>query len=130
VEPRSPFSDRRLVEFAICMPMTAKLSVPSYKATLRSAMIDILPEAVRKRDIIGGHPGWAFYKTLIKHTLNNPNEFLYILNNSTIINSHVDTQVVNQLYNQYQQNEDYDSGLILFSILLLHKWAARNQMAN
>src|SRR5262249_33138532 len=47
VEPRSPFSDRRLIEFAIQMPLEAKLAAPSYKHLLRLCMRGILPEGIR-----------------------------------------------------------------------------------
>jgi asparagine synthase (glutamine-hydrolysing) len=64
VEPRSPFSDRRMVEFAIQMPMEAKLSAPWYKYLARIAMAGVLPEAVRWRRDLGNHPGWKAYANL------------------------------------------------------------------
>ena len=65
VEPRSPFSDRRVIEFAIRMPLVAKLCAPWYKHLLRQCMVGILPEAVRWRSDIGEHPGWKFYERLL-----------------------------------------------------------------
>lgn len=64
VEPRSPFSDRRIIEFAVQMPVAAKLSIPWYKHVLRSGTADILPESVRWRSDIGQNPGWMFYRRI------------------------------------------------------------------
>ena len=69
VEPRSPFSDRRMIEFAIQMPVEAKLARPWYKHLLRQGMKGILPEDVRWRTDIGGHPGWRFYERLIESSV-------------------------------------------------------------
>ncbi len=64
VEPRSPFSDRRLIEFAIRMPLPAKLALPRYKHLLRAGTAGMLPVSARERADIGGHPGWTFFHRL------------------------------------------------------------------
>lgn len=54
VETRLPFLDFRLVEFALSLPVTAKISKGWLKWPLRNAMQDILPGEVRwRRDKIG-----------------------------------------------------------------------------
>jgi len=60
VDPRSPFSDRRMIEFAVQMPPLAKAAVWRYKQTLRTAMASYLPEEILMRDGQTGHPG-SFY---------------------------------------------------------------------
>jgi asparagine synthase (glutamine-hydrolysing) len=64
VEPRSPLSDRRMVEFAVQLPAVAKLSRRWYKNFLRETMVGVLPDKVRFRSTIGGHPGWRFVDQL------------------------------------------------------------------
>ena len=64
VEPRSPYSDQRLLEFAIRLPIGAKLSMEWYKPLLRQSARSWLPEEVVSRRITGGNPGWAFYRRL------------------------------------------------------------------
>lgn len=64
VEPRSPFSDRRLIEFGIRMPLAAKLALPWYKHLIRGGTTGVLPESVRWRLDIGNHPGWTYYERL------------------------------------------------------------------
>jgi asparagine synthase (glutamine-hydrolysing) len=67
VEPRSPYSDRRLIEFGIRMPLEAKLAIPWYKQLLRAGTGGLLPEATRWRRDIGSHPGWTYYDRLASH---------------------------------------------------------------
>ncbi|MES2785448.1 MAG: asparagine synthase-related protein [Pseudomonadota bacterium] len=64
VDPRSPFSDRRVIEFAVRMPLEAKVALPRYKQLLRNGTTGILPNSVRLRTNMGGHPGWNFYERL------------------------------------------------------------------
>lgn len=66
VEPRSPLSDRRMIEFAIRMPVEAKLHAGWYKNLLRESMQGFLPEEVRWRRNITGHPGWKFHQSLFE----------------------------------------------------------------
>jgi asparagine synthase (glutamine-hydrolysing) len=66
VEPRCPFSDRRVMEFAVRMPLAAKLSMPWYKYLLRQGTAGLLPEPVRWRRQIGRQPGWTFYDHLTR----------------------------------------------------------------
>jgi asparagine synthase (glutamine-hydrolysing) len=64
IEQRGPFSDRRLMEFAICMPVEASLANGWFKSSLRQSMAGILPEQVRLRTSLHGHPGGSFYRHL------------------------------------------------------------------
>lgn len=72
VEPRSPFSDRRLIEFSVRMPLAAKLALPWYKHLLRQGTAGILPDAVRWRTDVGGHPGGHFYAAFARRLLQEP----------------------------------------------------------
>ncbi len=59
IEPRDPFLDRRLVEFALRLPGDQKLRDGWPKVILRRAMAGRLPDAVRWR-IGKEHLGWRF----------------------------------------------------------------------
>ncbi|MFO1316208.1 MAG: asparagine synthase-related protein [Burkholderiales bacterium] len=65
LEPRSPFSDRRLLEFAVRMPLSAKIATGWYKRLARECTSGILPDEVRWRTTLGQHPGPAYYDALI-----------------------------------------------------------------
>ena len=73
IEPRSPYSDRRLVEFAIAMPLELKLSGPVWKGLLREAMKGILPEPLRTRRATDGYPGIHFFESWFeRHVADHP----------------------------------------------------------
>jgi asparagine synthase (glutamine-hydrolysing) len=69
VEPRSPYSDRRLIEFGITMPLEAKLAIPWYKQLLRASTESLLPQATRERRDVGEHPGWTYFDRLARRVL-------------------------------------------------------------
>jgi len=75
VELRSPYADRRMIEFAIRMPLEAKLSINWYKYLFRGAMEGVLSDGVRWRRDMGGHPGWRFYDRLMTVTRASAPEF-------------------------------------------------------
>jgi asparagine synthase (glutamine-hydrolysing) len=60
IEPRSPFSDRRMIEFGIRLPRFAKLCSGWYKGLARRSMAGVLPEEVRWRRDLTMHPGGEF----------------------------------------------------------------------
>jgi len=64
MEPRSPYSDRRVVEHALTLPFDFKLAVPRYKWPLREMGRGLLPDHVLDRSEIGYHPGHAFFAVL------------------------------------------------------------------
>ena len=64
IETLSPFADRRVIEFAIRMPLAAKLPLPWYKHVLRDGTEGLLPDSVRWRRSLEGHPGWHFYERM------------------------------------------------------------------
>jgi asparagine synthase (glutamine-hydrolysing) len=66
IEPRSPFSDRRMIEFAVRLPREAKITSGWFKRLAREALGGILPEPVRWRRDATMHPGWQFRSRLAR----------------------------------------------------------------
>jgi asparagine synthase (glutamine-hydrolysing) len=64
VEPRHPFSDRRMIEFFLSLPLKMKTYSPLPKRVIREGMKGILPEIVRNRTHFA-HPGGAFLLSLL-----------------------------------------------------------------
>ena len=127
VEPRSPFSDRRLIEFAIQMPLEAKLSVPWYKYVLRKSMKDILPEEVRWRSDLGGHPGWKFFEQFIKEMARIAPEIWShsCLNNS--LNRWIDVSNLGFAWGEYDRSGDYSTGYNIFILAVLSQWLSTHK---
>ena len=122
VEPRSPFSDRRMIEFAIQMPVAAKLSVPWYKNLMREATADVLPETVRLRCDVGSHPGWKAYEQLISATAESRPE---IWNHEYLagrLNTWVDRERLIRAWAVHERGAEYENGYQLFTMAVLARW--------
>ena len=65
VEARHPFSDRRVIEFFLSLPLHMKTYTPLPKRVIREGMHGVLPEMVRGRTLLA-HPGGAFITSLLK----------------------------------------------------------------
>ncbi len=129
VEPRSPFSDRRMIEFAIQMPVEAKLAMPWYKHLLRKNMAGILPEDVRWRTDIGGHPGWQFYERLIDSSAQND---LHIWNLEPLLanlSSWIDMANMKQGLGESISGTECAKKYKLFKLAMLAQWLASRQLA-
>jgi asparagine synthase (glutamine-hydrolysing) len=115
IEPRSPYSDRRMIEFAIRMPVEAKLCAFWYKNLLRKGMVDTLPEAVRWRTETEGHPGWAFYQSLTEQCVP--------LDGKTYeLTEQLMQRVDFRTYRKIAQAKDHEQRYAAFRILVLSEW--------
>lgn len=122
VEPRGPFSDRRLVEYAIRMPLRCKTLSPMYKPTLRHAMRGELPDAVLNRRNIGGHPGWRFYSSLIEGLFEHEPASCAKAKVSDQLRTWVEPKTIEAYWERYQSVRDYDSGYRLLHCMILSEW--------
>jgi asparagine synthase (glutamine-hydrolysing) len=122
VEPRSPFSDRRIIEFAIQMPVAAKLGVPWYKNLMRLATAGVLPEAVRRRSDVGSHPGWKAYEHLISATAESRPEIWDPEYFSARLNPWVDHERLLRAWAAHERDAVYEKGSLLFTMATLARW--------
>jgi asparagine synthase (glutamine-hydrolysing) len=122
VEPRSPFSDRRMIEFAIQMPVAAKLGVPWYKNLMREATAEVLPETVCRRCDIGNHPGWKAYERLISKTAESRPEIW----NPEYLSGRLSQWVIDERLGREwaidERNPVYDKKYRWFIMILLARW--------
>ena len=65
VEARHPFSDRRVIEFFLSLPLHIKMYSPLPKRLIREGMRGVLPEMVRGRTLLAD-TGGAFMRSLLK----------------------------------------------------------------
>jgi len=122
VEPRSPFSDRRLVEFAIKLPVQVKLSFPWYKFLLRKAAADALPERVAWRSDLGNHPGWKAYEMVIRNNAESIPGAAGVRQLDGILKKLIDNHSFTKLIATNKKDAGYDSGYRLFTIAMLARW--------
>jgi asparagine synthase (glutamine-hydrolysing) len=123
LEPRSPYSDRRMIELAIRMPVEAKLCATWYKHLLRIGMRGMLPEAVRWRSEVGFHPGWAFYRSLMEKTV-APSESA---TKDVVENSMVGRWVDIEAYNRMSRVSPPEELNATFRVFVLSEWLKLHQ---
>lgn len=122
VEPRSPFSDRRLIEFAIQMPWEAKVSAPWYKGLLRDSMAGILPEDLRWRRTLGGHPGHKFHERLVSEIAGNAPKPWNRPRLEHTLKRWVDVSKLGSAWDEFHRSADYFTGYNLFILAILAQW--------
>ncbi len=122
VEPRSPFSDRRVIEFGIRMPLAAKLSDPWYKHLLRRGMDGILPERVCWRSDIGQHPGWQFYERFATEMARNSSEIWDRSHMNGMLEKWVDVSRLSGVWLEYQRSGELGGGYNPLVLAILSRW--------
>jgi asparagine synthase (glutamine-hydrolysing) len=60
---RYPYLDRRLIEFALAIPLDQKVRPPETRSLVRRALVGLIPERIRQRSTKGG-PSEAIFRTL------------------------------------------------------------------
>lgn len=120
IEPRSPFSDRRLIEFSIRMPLEAKLMRHWYKNTLREISADLLPEKVRWRRNLGGHPGHKFHDARIRALAGQPE--VWNTSSLTALSPWLNLSALNIQLEQYRLTRSYEVGYTAYNALILGLW--------
>ncbi len=124
VEPRSPYSDRRMIEFAIRMPLEAKLCTRWYKHLSRRAMAGILPEEVRWRSDIGRHPGWTFYDALAREMAHGDPAGWSPEGLARKLGPWLDPARLQRALGQYRRRRDPEIGRNLLAASVLARWMA------
>jgi asparagine synthase (glutamine-hydrolysing) len=109
MEHRSPYSDRRMIEFAISMPLEAKIACPWYKQLLRQVAKDYLPQDVVWRKRVGYHPGWSFYKRLATQVVEHVPECGDEAYSANALAKWVRPDRLARAWGNYKTNSDEDS---------------------
>jgi asparagine synthase (glutamine-hydrolysing) len=124
VEPRSPFSDRRVVELAVRMPVQMKLGAPWYKYLLRKVATNVLPESVVWRSDLGNHPGWKAYERLIRELEVTSGAILSPKCDDALLIKLLDHKGFHQVFERYVKDKSYESGYLFYVLTMLNCWLA------
>jgi asparagine synthase (glutamine-hydrolysing) len=122
IEPRSPYSDRRMIEFAIRMPREAKLSAGWYKWLLRRAMIRRLPAEVVWRRDLGMHPGGEFRRQLIAMMSTGAPEIWNQAELESKLSPWVDARRLRRTWRAHERTGDLETGISLLSLAVAAHW--------
>ncbi len=118
VEPRHPFSDRRLVEFCLSLPARQKLHDGWVRAVLRRALSDTLPEEVcwrpGKADLSLYIPAGllAHERDRIDDTLRDPGRLA----------DYVDMAVVRTTYDRLLSTGEVRDAGVIWQVVALATW--------
>jgi asparagine synthase (glutamine-hydrolysing) len=122
IEPRSPYSDRRMIEFAIRMPREAKLSAGWYKWLLRRSMRSRLPPEVVWRRDVGMHPGGEFRRQLIAGMSTGAPEIWNRTDLESKLSPWIDARRLRRAWRTHEQTRDLETGVSLLSLVVSAHW--------
>lgn len=122
LEERSPYSDRRLIEFAIRMPAEVKLAAPWYKYLLRLSVQDMLPNQVVWRTDLGSHPGIHFFESLLAEIERTRPEMLDSRRLSRTLGEWLRPDAIKQLCDLRKQTSNSNVAYNLLSLAMLSHW--------
>jgi asparagine synthase (glutamine-hydrolysing) len=128
VEPRSPFSDRRMIEFSVQMPLEAKWSVPWYKHPLRTGTAGFLPDAVRWRADLGGHPGWTFFDRLVRQISRASPDGWSAESCLEVLGKWVDRDELERLWSRYKEGGEYHTASSVLRLFVAAQWMRENNL--
>jgi asparagine synthetase B (glutamine-hydrolysing) len=122
IEPRSPLSDQRVIELAVRLPAEAKLTAGWYKHLLRRSMANILPDSVRWRADIGGHPGWQFFDNFAKEAAASHAQFWRPCGEPLSIHRWIDPNSFTAGHLSYRDTGESRMGFNLLTLAILDRW--------
>jgi asparagine synthase (glutamine-hydrolysing) len=125
IEARHPFSDRRIIDFFLSLPLRMKTFAPLPKRVIRAGMKGILPEKVRCRTRVA-HPGGSFAVSLAARSpsLLEPLEFKRLLEPMA---QYVNVGRVDTIRESARQG-DAEASVSLWQILSLAMWFKGHEM--
>jgi asparagine synthase (glutamine-hydrolysing) len=122
LEERSPYSDRRLIEFAVRMPPELKIAAPWYKYFLRRAAQDMLPPEVVWRQDLGSHPGIHFFEGLLAELENKQTMLVDPRTISRTLGTWLQPQAIEHLCQLRKHSPRQVVAYNLVSLALLTRW--------
>jgi len=125
VEPRYPFTDKRLVEFSLAMPPSQQLSDGWTRSIIRRSLHDLLPEQIRTR------PWKTDMSEGFRNSLALENEQLQRLTeDSGPLTTYLDQQELRTIYDRFPGNSDIRDARALFRALSLQNWVDTANLAD
>ena len=117
VEPRYPFTDKRLVEFALAIPTTQKLKNGYTRSIIRRAIGDILPDKIQWR------PGKTFMNEAFQNALlDETDRFESLFDSPNPIDKYLSVEDLRDVYDQFAQEQDQVDAKLLWKALSLWAW--------
>jgi asparagine synthase (glutamine-hydrolysing) len=119
IEPRHPFLDSRLIEFALALPGDQKLSGGLTRVVLRAATAGILPEEIRWRK------GKADLRPILPHALGQVGPVRLggvLAREAEVIAPYVDLDALRAVLERYVRVADPRDAVTLWRVATLGAW--------
>jgi asparagine synthase (glutamine-hydrolysing) len=119
VETRHPFSDRRVIDFFLSLPVLMKLSGPLEKMVMRTGLQGVVPKQVCWRKRLP-HPDSAFLAPLLKQHAFLVDDILERCLQP--VGQYVNLQKTLDCYAEYRSNGSIEAGRTVWQVGNLAKW--------
>jgi len=117
IEPRYPFTDVRLVEFALAIPPSQQLADGYTRSILRRSIGDLLPEKIQWR------PWKAMPGEAVNNAVQNEQDRLkQIVEHPDQVTKYLDETELRESYNRYTKDESSLDRRSLMKALFLSSW--------
>lgn len=117
VEPRYPFTDRRLVEFSLAMPPTQQLSEGWTRSIIRRSLADLLPEEIRTR-VWKTDMSQGFWNSLAREEA----RLQRLVSDPGPIERFVDPDALRAAHERFSETQNTRDGRALWRALSLSTW--------
>lgn len=117
IEPRYPFTDVRLVEFALAIPPSQQLADGYTRSILRRSIGDLLPEKIQWR------PWKAMPGEAVDNALRNEQQRLQqLVDDPEQVTKYLDPQALKESYDRYIEDNNGLDRRSLYKALALSEW--------
>jgi asparagine synthase (glutamine-hydrolysing) len=117
VEPRYPFTDKRLVEFSLAMPASQQLSDGWTRSIMRRSISDLLPEDIRTRLIKDDRS--EVVRNSLAHEQDSINR---IITDTAELEPYLDMEKIQAAFSRFPDEADTYDVRALFRALSLSNW--------
>lgn len=121
IEPRYPFTDKRLVEFSLATPPTQQLRKGWTRSIIRRSLDDLLPEKIQ----------WRPWKTPMNEAFWNAlsleeDKIKDVINNPGKSGDYLDTFKLQEALDRFTENPSSRDARVLWRALSLSEWLRAN----
>ena len=118
-ESRTPFFDRRVVEFCLALPRTQRVYHGMTRVVVRRALADLLPEEVRVRGTKGG-PNLNFARNFLRFERETLEDL--VRTEAEVIDEFVDVDALRNACSRFMRDCNETDGYQLWTAISVARW--------
>ncbi len=110
------------MEFAVSMPLQAKMVNPWYKQLLRKVASHYLPAQVVWRKQVGYHPGWRFHAHLFDKLVEHKSKTQFLKDHVEPLSAWVQPERIMQAWQGVKDKSGHANGWPVYSAYVASTW--------